>query len=39
LVSDGDSIIKFALVDNKDINDKYARAVLVDLEGYPIDKS
>lgn len=39
LISDSDPIIKFALVDNKDINDRYSRAVIVDLEGYPTDKS
>lgn len=32
-----EKIIKFALVDNKDIGDRTPRAVLVDLEGYPID--
>jgi hypothetical protein len=32
-------IVKFALVDNKDIRDRSARAVLVDKEGYPIDSS
>jgi hypothetical protein len=34
-----DKVIKFALVDNKDIGDRISRAVLVDLEGYPIDKN
>jgi hypothetical protein len=37
LISDSEPIIKFALVDNKDIEDRYVRAVRVDLEGYPID--
>lgn len=32
-----EKVIKFALVDNKDIRDRISRAVLVDLEGYPID--
>jgi hypothetical protein len=32
-----DKIIKFALVDNKDLTVQWCRAVLVDLEGYPID--
>lgn len=35
----GAKIVKFALVDNKDIRDRSARAVLVDKEGYPIDSS
>lgn len=34
-----DKLIKFALVDNKDIGDRIARAVLVDIEGYPIDEA
>lgn len=33
-----DKVIKFALVDNKDIDDRDSRAVLVDYEGYPIDE-
>lgn len=32
-----EKVIKFALIDNKDIGDRISRAVLVDLEGYPID--
>lgn len=32
-----EKVIKFALVDNKDIGDRTSRAVLVDIEGYPID--
>lgn len=32
-----EKVIKFALVDNKDIGDRMSRAVLVDVEGYPID--
>lgn len=40
LTSENDSpIIKFALVENKDISDRYSKAVVVDLEGYPTDKS
>jgi hypothetical protein len=39
LISESEPIIKFALIDNKDINDRYSRAVIVDLEGYPTDKS
>jgi hypothetical protein len=34
-----EKIIKFALIDNKDVQDISARAVLVDIEGYPIDES
>lgn len=34
-----EKVIKFALVDNKDIGDRISRAVLVDIEGYPIDIS
>ena len=34
-----EKIIKFALVDNKDIGDRISRAVLVDVEGYPIDEA
>lgn len=33
-----EKIIKFALVDNKDIGDRVSRAVMVDLEGYPISQ-
>lgn len=36
---DKESIIKFALVDNKDIGDRFSRAVLVDLEAYPVDEN
>lgn len=32
-----EKVIKFALVDNKDLGDRTSRAVLVDIEGYPID--
>lgn len=33
-----EKVIKFALVDNKDIKDRKSRAVMVDAAGYPIDK-
>jgi hypothetical protein len=39
LISDDQEIIKFALVENKDIKDRYTKAVIVDLEGYPIKKN
>jgi len=32
-----EKVIKFALVDNKNPSDEVCRAVLVDVEGYPID--
>lgn len=38
-LSDTEKVIKFALVDNKDLGDRTSRAVLVDIEGYPIDDS
>lgn len=34
-----EKVIKFALVDNKDVGDQISRAVLVDLEGHPIDEA
>lgn len=34
-----EKVIKFALVDNKDRSDRTSRAVLVDLEGYPINNN
>jgi hypothetical protein len=36
-VQTNESIIKFALVDNKDIGDRTSQAVLVDSQGYPVD--
>lgn len=37
-LKDDEKVIKFALIDNKDIGDRISRAVLVDIEGYPIDE-